>query len=412
MRGDRGEGDTAKQAADLLKRDNPQLRIAGTSSPMIAVEGESLATWEEDDRTTVETINESGADILFMAFGNPKQELWFSRNKHRLQVPVSIGIGGTFAFITGHVKRAPMWMQRANMEWIFRITQDPRRLVKRYGIGLVKFGFLTCPLLIQRAQRKFTKLFRLSDSSSKGNQVAEFDWKIHWASKDDALKTLRLPSNVSRRYLEQLVTDLQESALHETVAHTYMIDFSKVEQLSMAANEAFCELAKMFHSERLNGLLIGMSDKLVKRLQRARVMDIASANAVSVDQMQEQLIQKNSGLKSGAELKTYMVGETCLNYFSGDITGEFLAQNGFEDCMLDAVRDRCCVIDLRRVTSMDSTSIAVLYRLIQAENSGDIVSIRFSGMTACIEQMIQILGLADAFQQIDDDEFYDQLFGE
>lgn len=422
-----GEGDTAKQAADLLKRENPQLRIAGTSSPMVAVEGEKLATWEEDDRATVDAINASGADILFMAFGNPKQELWFSRNKHRLQVPVSIGIGGTFAFITGHVKRAPGWMQRANMEWIYRMTQDPRRLVKRYAIGLVKFGFLTLPLLAQRAQRKFAGLFRSSESSRK-QEMARLDWKVHWASKDDVLKTLRLPTHVSRVYLERLVTELQLSAAHEAICHhrkgavvrnsntavihNYMIDFSKVEQMSMAANEAFCELAKMFHSGRLNGLLIGMSNKLVKRLQGARVMDVASANAVSVDEMQEQLMQNSSVLKGGAELKTYMVGETCLNYFSGDISGEFLAQNGFENCMLDAARDRSCIVDLRRVTAMDSASVAVLYRLVQADNCDEIASIKFSGMSACIEQMIRIVGLADAFQTIGDDEFYDQLFGQ
>lgn len=412
-----GGGDnTAELAAKLLKSENPDLRIAGTSAPMVSIDGDHLATWEDDDRSTVDAINASGADILFIAFGNPKQELWFSRNKHRLQVPVSIGIGGTFAFITGQVQRAPVWVQRANMEWIFRMSQDPKRLLKRYGIGVVKFGFLTMPLLMQRSQRKFATLFRVFNSINKSSEAEKFDWKIHWASKDDVLKTLRLPKNVNRSYLEQLVTELQSSGLHENVIHNYMIDFSKVEQLSMAANEAFCEFAKMFRSGRLNGLLIGMSAKMVKRLERARVMDIVSASSVTVEQMQETIMQKPNAIQNKSclaeisELKTYVVGETCLNYFSGVITGELLTKNGFEDCMLDAARDRRCIIDLRRVTSIDSAAIAVLYRLTQAEGKDDIASIRFSGMTPCIQQMIRVVGLASAFHCIGDEAFYDQLF--
>ena len=178
-----GGGDTADLAAEMLVRENPGLKIAGTSAPMVAIDGEKLANWEEDDRDTVDAINASGADILFMAFGNPKQELWFSRNKHRLQVPVSIGIGGTFAFITGQVKRAPLWVQKANLEWVFRISQDPKRLFKRYAIGVVKFGFLTFPLLLQRAQRKLSKWLNFFHRSETGQ--IQFDWALHWASKDD-----------------------------------------------------------------------------------------------------------------------------------------------------------------------------------------------------------------------------------
>jgi len=97
---------------------------------------------------SIEHINRSNADILLIAFGNPKQEIWFDRNRDRLKVPVSIGVGGTFEFITGSVARAPQWMQKAGIEWIFRIVQDPKRLWKRYFVGLFKFGLLIWPAIL------------------------------------------------------------------------------------------------------------------------------------------------------------------------------------------------------------------------------------------------------------------------
>ena len=65
------------------------------------------------------------------------------RNAARLRVPVMIGVGGTFNFISGHVKRAPRWMQKCGLEWIWRIIAEPRRLWKRYAFGLFKFSIVS-----------------------------------------------------------------------------------------------------------------------------------------------------------------------------------------------------------------------------------------------------------------------------
>jgi exopolysaccharide biosynthesis WecB/TagA/CpsF family protein len=126
-----GRGDVGRQAADLLKKRYPNLKVAGTDAPFVHTEGAALSEAEEEDQAIVERINRSGADILLIGFGNPKQEIWFDRNRNRLKVPVSIGIGGTYEFIVGSVARAPVWMQKTGLEWVFRITQDPWRLWNR-----------------------------------------------------------------------------------------------------------------------------------------------------------------------------------------------------------------------------------------------------------------------------------------
>lgn len=150
--GREGVGDAA---AGVLTERYPQLRIAGIDSPFVHVENESLEWAVEDDLPIIERINQAKPDILLIAFGNPKQEVWFHRNRDRLQVPVSIGIGGTFEFIVGTVRRAPPWIQKIGFEWVFRITQDPKRLWKRYFVGFFKFGLMVLPAVIYDRYRRW-----------------------------------------------------------------------------------------------------------------------------------------------------------------------------------------------------------------------------------------------------------------
>ena len=76
-------------------------------------------------------INASGACILFVGIGCPKQEKWMAKHKDNL-LCVMIGVGAAFDFFSGQKKHAPRWMQRAGLEWFFRLSSDPRRLWKRY----------------------------------------------------------------------------------------------------------------------------------------------------------------------------------------------------------------------------------------------------------------------------------------
>ena len=90
-----------------------------------------------EDPTIVEAICEAQPDILLCALGIPKQEKWLAHNLTRLQVPVSIGVGGTFDVMAGKVKRAPLWMQKSGLEWSYRLMRQPSRLVRM--LALPKF---------------------------------------------------------------------------------------------------------------------------------------------------------------------------------------------------------------------------------------------------------------------------------
>jgi len=122
----------AQKAADMLVQENPGLRIAGVHAPTI----EEVST---RDPSIAQRIRDANPDVLFVAFGAPKQDKWIAEHLEQLGVPVNIGVGGTFDFITGRTTRAPMWIRRAGLEWLHRLCSEPRRLWRRYFSDITYF---------------------------------------------------------------------------------------------------------------------------------------------------------------------------------------------------------------------------------------------------------------------------------
>jgi len=130
-----GDREAIEEALRKLKVESLKLKVVGIDPAFVKL--------DEEQPDIVARINAAKPDILFVALGNPKQELWMGRNAAKLDVGVMIGVGGTFNFIAGRVKRAPKWMQKSGLEWIYRIIQEPGRLWRRYAYGLVKFSWLS-----------------------------------------------------------------------------------------------------------------------------------------------------------------------------------------------------------------------------------------------------------------------------
>ena len=119
--------------------DHPTLIIAGTSHGYFH---------ESDAAKKVDEINKSGVDILFVAMGVPRQEYFLQDNLGRLNIKLAIAIGGSFDVIAGFKKRAPLWMQKTGLEWLFRTAQEPKRLAKRYIITNAQFLVLSFKALL------------------------------------------------------------------------------------------------------------------------------------------------------------------------------------------------------------------------------------------------------------------------
>jgi N-acetylglucosaminyldiphosphoundecaprenol N-acetyl-beta-D-mannosaminyltransferase len=123
------------QLALNLRRRYPGIRIVGGYSPPYR----SLS--DEEEAAIVGEINASGADVVWVGIGVPKQEKWMHAMRDRLDAPVLLGVGAAFDFHAGRVAQAPDWIQAIGMEWAFRLSREPRRLWKRYAMYNPKFVF-------------------------------------------------------------------------------------------------------------------------------------------------------------------------------------------------------------------------------------------------------------------------------
>jgi len=142
-----GTPDLLETFVRILERRYPGVRVVCQIAPPFR------PLTPEEDKTVTKEIRSSGARILFVGIGCPRQERWMEAHKDRIPA-VMLGVGAAFDFHTGRVRQAPAWMQVAGLEWLFRLLMDPKRLWKRYAkhnprfvvlfllelLGLLRFG--------------------------------------------------------------------------------------------------------------------------------------------------------------------------------------------------------------------------------------------------------------------------------
>ncbi len=150
-----GDEGVADEVARIMQKQYPQLKVAGTYSPPYRFEQS-----ETEENKVIEMIRDSGADILFTALASPRQEKWIRRRKNVMKVPVSFGVGGTFNFITGREKRAPVWMQKLGFEWVYRMLQRPVTVGKRVFGGAPVYFLLMIDRLSYAHQKRMARWMR------------------------------------------------------------------------------------------------------------------------------------------------------------------------------------------------------------------------------------------------------------
>jgi N-acetylglucosaminyldiphosphoundecaprenol N-acetyl-beta-D-mannosaminyltransferase len=126
--------EVVQKMADVLKAQHPRLQLAGWRN----------GYWTaEEEASVVAEVKRARPDVLFVAMSSPKKEIFLRKWKAELQVPFVMGVGGTFDVVTGLVRRAPGWMQRCGLEWLYRLIQEPGRMWRRYLVeDMAFFGML------------------------------------------------------------------------------------------------------------------------------------------------------------------------------------------------------------------------------------------------------------------------------
>jgi N-acetylglucosaminyldiphosphoundecaprenol N-acetyl-beta-D-mannosaminyltransferase len=151
---------TLEKLANVLHETFPQLRIAGMLSPPYRT-----LTNDEDERI-VNEINASGAQVVFVSLGCPKQELWMMAHRGRIHA-VMLGVGAAFDYHAGTVQRPPLWVQNSGLEWFCRLTQEPKRLWKRYLIANAIFTFRAFGQTFDHVFKRQDSAPRIGESSSQ-----------------------------------------------------------------------------------------------------------------------------------------------------------------------------------------------------------------------------------------------------
>ncbi|HZD47501.1 MAG TPA: WecB/TagA/CpsF family glycosyltransferase, partial [Silvibacterium sp.] len=236
---------SSQRAAEILQQRYPGLRVAGRYSPPVR----PLDQMNHEE--ILARIERAQPDILLVAFGNPKQEKWLSMHRDRLRVPVSIGIGGSLDMIAGKLSRAPRWMQKSGMEWVFRAAQEPRRLVGRYLSDALTLGrYLPQQMAATASQRRTSGPSRIVPTNLGDTMV------------------IAIQGDLTGRTLNEFETYAQEAA--EAGLHI-VLDMRESGYFGPNTLGSLVQLMTSMQRLKLQLWLAGMRPHLVRLLRSSRL---------------------------------------------------------------------------------------------------------------------------------------------
>jgi N-acetylglucosaminyldiphosphoundecaprenol N-acetyl-beta-D-mannosaminyltransferase len=357
----------AERAVTRLQQQYPELLIAGHYSPPFN------HLLEMDHEEIKRRIVEAKPDLLFVSFGCPKQEKWVAMNYRSLGVPVTAGVGATIDFLAGQVKRAPVWMQRSGTEWMFRLAQEPRRLLRRYVTDLWVFGSSIFPQWWQLQARA-----GLNGRAVAGLLPAGVD-----ASAAQFCRT-RLPNRLdfsavnARASLIEEITAREGHCLLEMDATTF-IDSTGVGFL--------IRLQKRLRARGRELILLAPTKVVLRALKLMRLSDFFHLATSQEDAIQE-LEEAN-----GAGIRVQSLPErdlSCLRW-QGEVTAAN-AQSVWEythEYLAAATGTANKIIDLRDVRFIDSSGLGLMVRAkkVSVANGQDLT---FAGMRPAVRNVVRL----------------------
>ncbi len=266
--------DDSCAAAEILENRYPGVRIVGRHCPEVA----PLHAMDNED--ILERIAAAHPDILLVAFGNPKQEIWIYRHRARLKVPVTIGIGGALNMIAGSLKRAPRFVQKLHLEWLFRMAQEPRRLLPRYArdaaalITHLPLGLAANRL--QPGERRHGKL------------------KVDY---QDAIRTVATPARLSGDVSRWLAREAEEAVV---ASQTLILDMSATVRVEADGLGGLLEARRIMLAQGLTIWLAGMSNPVRRVLQFSAMSDLFRIAATPAEAIRYAASTSNVSLRSSA----------------------------------------------------------------------------------------------------------------
>ena len=245
-----GKG-VAEAAMRILKKRNPRLKVAGTFSPPYA------PLFEMDHRDILKRLDAAHPDILLVALGSPKQEKFISMHVRGWNVPVAMGVGASLDFIAGEQKRAPAWIRRIHLEWLWRICCNPRRLFVRY-LSNLRFLF--------SASRQMIGIHYMADRPVPFQMVDDTDIdQLHqngiFVERFQGLKD------------EAAIRDFIDRLAEEAAGMNLLLDIHAVPWLNSRELGALLEINKACRRDGKRLILYAPRPKVCRLLETCRLSD-------------------------------------------------------------------------------------------------------------------------------------------
>ncbi len=364
-----GTEDVLEAARKKMEDAHPDLVICGTYSPPFS------GLMDMDDEQIRQRVVEARPDLLLVAFGCPKQEKWIYRNYRALGVPCSIGIGASLDFVAGKFKRAPVWMRKAGLEWLFRWLQEPKRLFKRYARDLAFLAHMLPKQQWMSLRMPWTA--QSSPPDPAGLDAAEY---LSWRGAIDT-------SAVSQNKLQQPANRDKSSIL---------LDLSAATVIDSAGLGALVELNRK--TEQAGGQLVVYRPappvaEVMHLLNIDRLIQIAPDDATA------SALLKQGGHALSSQFHHDGANRNLLCTLQGVLTERTLAgqhENVFRQWAQahDAVT---LAFDLSAIRFMDSSGLEFLLGCVEMAKQRPGGSCRIDGISPNALNVIGLAGLEGSF---------------
>jgi len=379
-----------EHAVQQLRHTYPELCIAGYYSPPFA---ELL---EMDHDQIKQRILAAEPDLLFVAFGCPKQEKWIAMHYRSLGVPLTAGVGGTIDFLGGTLKRAPVWMQKSGTEWLFRLVQEPRRLFRRYANDFGIFGWSILPQWWQlkarrafNAQRK-SSVKTHSAPTKPASAPAKSDASPDVASVfDSACQWVCLPERldlIAARQYQATTPKIRETRQH------WLLDMSQVKFIDSTGVGLLIQWKKVAQDRGREIVLVSPSSVVQRALSLLRLEDFflrandpLCARQLIDTRMREQAVRAIS------------IGEGVISVeWHGDITSATIHKvwDQTQVYMERSPTSRRWMIELSNVRFLDSSGLGLMIRLRKLASQGQ-VELTFSGLQPAVRNVLRLAHLEE-----------------
>lgn len=363
--------DSIETAVQKAKQQFPNLEFAGYYSPPFN------KLLEMDHEEIRDRIMRAKPDLLFVGFGCPKQEKWINMHYRSLGVPVSVGVGGTIDFLAGRLARAPRWMQKSGTEWIFRLAQEPKRLLRRYARDLWHFsGAIAMQCWRMRSWRR--RKARQATLPPRPAATRPF-------------QVLNAPPRLDFEEVHRIREEMEAALLSPTPV---VLDLSNVEFIDSTGVGLLIRMQKRARCGNQQLILAHLSENVQRALELMRLTDFF---IVSPDLQAAEAHIRESGKYSAVQLRTQPSNPFPELLWTGELTaanaeGVWLAT--MDHLAARSLVQRTLTIDLSKLHFVDSTGLSVMLRTRKYANRQGL-KLEFRGVHENVLNVIRMSRLED-----------------